>query len=112
MRNSLYVLFSLFLLAACSTPAKKAETYKVYTVEINGMKFVPEELWVRTGDSVVFINNDMVAHNVTDRINNAWASPLLEPGKSWRMAVTKDEDYYCTIHPLMKGRLRIINKID
>ena len=108
--NGICLLFSVFFITGCSAPEKKIAAPKVYVVEIKQMKFEPEILWLRRGDTVVFINRDIVAHNVTESYN-AWASPLISVGELWKMAVNQHEDYFCTIHPMMKGRLRIMNNL-
>ncbi|MEO7087676.1 MAG: plastocyanin/azurin family copper-binding protein [Bacteroidia bacterium] len=77
-----------------------------HTVEIKDMKFQPQELWLNSGDTVVFINRDMVAHDVTEK-NKAWASPPLLTGQSWRKVITESTDYYCSIHTVMKGKLSV-----
>lgn len=99
------LVWLLFLNGCSSAPAKK-EPQK-HIVEIKGMQFQPASLAVQRNDTVVFINHDLVAHNVTEAIKKAWGSPTLASGDSWKMMVTESADYYCTIHPVMKGSLVI-----
>jgi len=115
------VLFSIAFLNSCSpngqsdfSSVPKADTATKanekpapisYTVEIKAMKFEPEEIKVHAGDTVTWINRDMVAHNVTEEGTKIWTSDVLSPDKSWRMAVTKSADYYCNIHTGMKGKI-------
>ena len=73
-------------------------------VEIKNMKFQPEVLFAHIGDTVIFTNNDIVPHDVTE-INKAWTSSELPAGKSWRFVVTKSANYYCSIHQVMKGKI-------
>ena len=80
---------------------------KVYTVEIKEMKFLPAVIQVKKGDTIVWINRDMVPHNVTEEKQKAWASPLLPVGKSWKMAVQASGAYFCSLHPVMKGRIQV-----
>ncbi len=77
----------------------------VYTIEIKEMKFQPAELTLKAGDSVVFINNDMVVHDVTEEKNKVWSSGLLAQGQSFKLVVRENEDYYCSLHVVMKGKL-------
>jgi plastocyanin len=109
--NNILILFVFISVAACSTSeervkANKKET-KVYTVVIQQMKFTPAEIGVNEGDTVIWINRDIVDHNVTEEKNKEWSSSTLAPGKSWNMIVKKDADYLCTIHPVMKGKLTV-----
>lgn len=80
---------------------RKSET-KIVTIE--NMKFNPAIITVKKGDKITFINNDIVAHNATEK-NNLWASPLLANGKSWTFSPEKTSDYYCTVHVVMKGKI-------
>lgn len=77
------------------------------TVWMVGVKFEPSELFVNRGDTVVWINRDIVAHNVTQLPNKAWTSGNIEKNESWRMVIKEEFDYYCTIHPPMKGAIKI-----
>jgi plastocyanin len=74
------------------------------------MKFQPAQLTVSIGDTVMWINKDIVTHNVTEEKNATWASPPLPFGATWKMAVTQNADYYCSIHITMKGKLIVGNK--
>jgi plastocyanin len=104
VRNGIYLLCSFFLLNGCLT----AETTpKLHTVEIKQMQFQPSELTVQKGDTVVFINKDLVVHDVAEEADKAWSSSSLPPGQSYSLVVNKSADYYCTIHPVMKGKLLV-----
>ncbi len=106
LRSSIYLLFTLCFLYSCTTASEKVKP-KMYTVEIKQMKFQPSELTVAKNDTVVFINKDLVEHNVTEESNKAWTSSSLPNGASWRLVVLNSANYYCTIHPVMKGKLKI-----
>ena len=77
-----------------------------HTVQISKMKFDPEELTIHAGDTVVWVNNDITNHCVTE-VNKAWTSSTLVPGQSWKKAITKNTDYYCAIHLVMKGKILV-----
>ena len=76
-----------------------------HTVEIKQMKFDPAELIVQKGDTVVWINNDMVIHDVTEQYAKEWTSSPIPLKKSWQMVVTQSSDYYCSLHVVMKGKI-------
>lgn len=103
IRNSFFGL-SCLLLYSCNTPVAKTAP-KLYTVEIKQMQFQPAELQVHRGDTVLFVNRDLVAHNVTEEAHKAWSSSALATGKSWKLVAAQSANYYCTIHPVMKGKL-------
>lgn len=102
---------ALFMLLACSTPEdrtrdiEKSRPPSSYQVVINQMKFVPAELTLNAGDTVTWTNQDIVDHNVAQDPGKKWSSSPLKKGQSWKMVVTESEDYLCTIHPVMKGKL-------
>ncbi|MCS0611324.1 plastocyanin/azurin family copper-binding protein [Massilia kyonggiensis] len=75
-------------------------------VIIDGMKFTPQVVQVRKGDTIVWENRDMFVHNVTAA---GIRSGDLQPGKTWRWVVpaTMSFDYLCTLHPVMKGRVEV-----
>lgn len=112
MRNTT-ILLSIIFLVSCTTPEERAKAAekkagsKSFTVVIQQMQFTPAEIAVNEGDTVIWINRDIVDHNVTEEKNKEWSSSTLPPGKSWNMIVIKDADYLCTIHPVMKGKLTV-----
>ncbi len=105
LRSRIYLSISFILLTGFYSPEKVVP--KVHTVEIIQMEFRPAVLKVRKGDTVIFVNKDIVDHDVTE-IKKAWHSPPLAAGKSWKWIATKSADYYCSIHLVMKGKI-IVN---
>ncbi|WP_423147211.1 plastocyanin/azurin family copper-binding protein [Rubrolithibacter danxiaensis] len=87
---------------SCNSSSSKPA---VHTVEIKDMKFTPANLTVNKGDTVVWINRDMMAHDITEADTKAWTSGPIAEGESWKMAVTENSNYYCSIHSVMKGKL-------
>ena len=102
----LAILCPFFYLQAFRETPENVRT-KTHMVQIVRMQFVPAVLSVHKGDSVVFLNKDLVNHNATESTAGKWQSPTLRPGDSWRMVVTGSADYYCTFHPGMKGKLEV-----
>lgn len=88
---------------SCTSPEKIIP--KSHTIEIRSMQFQPAELSLQKGDTVVFINRDLFVHDVTEGKNKAWTSTPLSTDQSYRMVVNESADYYCSIHPVMKGKL-------
>jgi len=98
------LFFLIALLAGCSAPQKSAPA--VHTVEIKGMKFIPANIVVNKGDTVVFTNLDYLDHDITEA-SKLWHSPQLAPNSSYKMIATKSTGYYCSIHPVMTGKLTV-----
>ena len=102
--NTFTVLAFILVLTGCTATESKPIP-KSHTVEIKAMQFQPSALSVQKGDTVLFINHDMLVHNVTEEKTRAWASPSLAVGDSYKMVVHESSDYYCSLHPVMKGKL-------
>lgn len=96
----------LFFLAACSSEPEKV-VHGAYVIEIRDMKFSPAELTVKAGDTVIWANHDIVAHDITEQSSKAWSSGPLAAGKTWSMVATQNQDYYCSIHEVMKGKILV-----
>jgi plastocyanin len=88
---------------AAGAPSKPA----THTVTIDGARFTPAELTVRAGDTVVWVNKDILAHTATAK-DGRFDSKVIEPGKSWRIVVKRKGDvpYTCVFHP-MNGTLTV-----
>ena len=104
LKNSIYLLCFIFLLNSCTSTSEKV-IHKAYNVDISQMQFQPASLTVQKGDTVIWTNNDIVPHDVTEEKDKRWTSGPLAPGKSWSLVVTESADYYCSIHVIMKGKL-------
>jgi plastocyanin len=93
-----------YFLTGCvsQTPESVPE---LHIVQIKQMKYEPAELTVNKGDTIVWVNNDIVNHDVTEEANHTWTSGLMPVGQSWRMVANQSSDYYCSIHVVMKGKV-------
>lgn len=95
--------------AACSVEARSAREpgrLGTHTVEIRGMAFHPAELRVHPGDTVEWVNRDVVPHTATAP-DSVWTSPPLARGERWRRVAGApgDLDYLCAFHPVMEARV-------
>ena len=77
-------------------------------VEIQKFKFAPKISTLKAGDTIVWVNRDIVAHTATAK-DKSWDSGLIKPGDEWRMVVRDDTSlvYFCRYHPSMTARLDI-----
>jgi plastocyanin len=90
LKNSKYFIFSIILVSNCINSPKKNTSVtgtgneannnssniekvsgdnkkpQLYTISISDMKFLPEKIEVHKGDSVIWVNNDLVEHCVTE----------------------------------------------
>ena len=81
---------------------------KTHTVTIEGMRFQPEVLTVAPGDTVVWVNKDLVPHTATSKAGG-FDSKDIQADRSWRYTshTTGEFAYICTFHPAMKAMLRV-----
>ena len=90
--------------AALSVLARKPVTH---TVAVDSMRFSPATLTVNLGDSIVWVNKDILPHTATT-LKPGFDSKVIQPGKSWRYTVRKKGEfaYTCSFHP-MNAILRV-----
>lgn len=88
-------------LALCSVSAQ-AETIKI---TIDKLVFAPIEVKAKVGDTVEWVNNDILAHTAT-ATNKDW-DVVIPPKKTGTLVLKKagSVEYFCKYHPNMKGRL-------
>ena len=108
-RSTAAALAVAVVIALTSLASDAADGGRDHVVEIRNFEFSPRELTVAPGDTVTWINRDIVPHTATAR-DEGWDSDSIETNDRWRMTIREgqDEDYFCRFHPSMVGRLRIV----
>jgi plastocyanin len=91
------------IVPASSQPGKRVP--RIYTITIENMKFDPEIITTHIGDTIIWLNKDIVAHCVTEKKNKEWTSSKIPNGGSWKFIVNANVDYYCAIHQVMNGKI-------
>lgn len=73
-------------------------------VTIEKMVFSPADIDAKVGDTIEWVNKDILVHTAT--VKDGW-EVMIPARKSASMVVQKAEtvDYYCRFHPNMKGRI-------
>jgi plastocyanin len=110
-RRLIRVLLRSAALAVCGVSLDKVAAARkpvTHTVTIDTSRFEPETLSVVAGDTLVWVNKDLVAHTATSK-PGVFDSGLIAPGKSWTYRTKRVGDfaYTCTYHPTMNGMLRV-----
>jgi plastocyanin len=100
---------SALLLCVCASAALGADAGArpaSHAVVIEAMKFSPEIIEARAGDTIVWSNKDAFPHTVTAE-NHGFDSKAIAPDGSWKFkaAVKGVFPYICSFHPTMKGKL-------
>lgn len=111
--NRRLLVWTLVLLACSASVALTALGRKpaTHTVVIEGMQFKPATLAISPGDSIVWVNKDIVEHTATTPASakQPFDSRMIKVGESWSLTFKKPGtyDYICTYHPTMKGVIRV-----
>jgi len=98
---------SMFLFFAVAVFACSSKKHEVHVVEIKQMQFQPATITVQKEDTIVFVNKDIVMHNVTEQSKAAWSSSTMKPGDSFKLVPKESSNYFCTLHLVMKGKIQV-----
>jgi plastocyanin len=76
-------------------------------IGIDNFAFAPRLLTVKAGTKVTWINKDDVPHLIVNVQNKFKASPVLDTDQRFSTTITRPGtyDYFCSLHPMMQGRL-------
>lgn len=96
-----FTTICMLMLNGCDKPYKPV----THTIVIKGLKFLPDELTIHKGDTVKWLNKDLVMHDVTEETDQSWTSGVMKKDAVWKMAITETTDYFCSLHVIMKGKL-------
>jgi plastocyanin len=96
------IVFAMMIAA----PASAVPPSRAVTITIAGMSYQPAELTVRAGDTIEWINKDVVDHTATEKKSLLW-NVSIAPGKRAKVVMKKvgTFDYFCRYHPNMTGRI-------
>ncbi len=101
---------ALLLILVCGLGlAAEPAGSKTHVVRIAGMKFTPNVISVRPGDTVEFINTDLVPHTVTERSARAFDSGMISAKATWKLVAGEEGTfrYRCIYHPDMTGKIAV-----
>lgn len=112
MRSVVFIVLALLVtisVAGCTESlGEERPIPKRHIVAMEGMVFQPATLTVAAGDSVVWVNKDLVPHAVVTS-GEAFDSKVIEFSKSssHTFAARGDFEYVCPFHPTMKGMVHV-----
>ena len=86
----------------------QAQAAETLHVSIKSFKFLPADINVNIGDTVVWTNEDSAAHTVESN-DGTLESDELSKGDTYKFTFTKagKSSYICGIHPSMKGSVTV-----
>lgn len=96
---------ALFYMAS-AVSALAGETVQV---KISDLAFTPLEVTARVGDTIQWVNNDIVDHTATATKGGDW-DVMIVAGKQAEQQLTRagEIDYFCRFHPSMKAKITVL----
>ena len=107
----------LVAILACAAPcatfagaAAMPATDAPAAVAIRNFQFLPQTLTVVAGTTVTWTNDDTTPHTVTEK-SRVFHSAALDTKDTFSYTFTKPGafTYFCTIHPMMVGKIIVVN---
>ena len=111
MTNWLLPTILLFggVVGGCSHSQEPEQQSIRIEVALQQMQFMPSEISVHAGDTVVFTNKGIVIHDITEETGKSWTSGPIPAGESFELVVQENVQYYCSLHPIMKGKITVLH---
>ena len=108
MRRILFVIALSLLVCSAVAAATKHRKPKTHTVVMEAMVFRPAVLTVSSGDTIVWVNKDIVEHTATSAAAG-FDSKMIRPGQSWKHTIRSKGNFavLCSYHPAMTGTLQV-----
>ena len=99
------VAAAAILVSACGPDGAAA---KAHIVVMRGLEFLPAVVDAEPGDTITWINKDVMPHTATAG-DGAWDSGSLEEGEEWLLIIEAESDgaYVCSFHPQMTGEVNV-----
>ena len=84
------------------SPARAADT----EVKIDNFTFSPQQITVKAGDTVTWVNHDDIPHTVTSKTMTFRSKAMDTDDKfSFTFATPGTYEYFCSLHPHMTGTI-------
>lgn len=102
--GAVLLLIGMVMLSGCT---QSPQNIPPNTVIIQNFAFSPNNLTVKAGTTVTWINNDSTTHTVTSDNGAFQSSSNINQGTNYTFTFTKagTYPYHCSIHPEMKGTI-------
>lgn len=102
---SFFIASTLSFCVVASDSLKKSTSNEI---SIGNMSFSVSNLTVKKGETIQWINNDLVPHTVT-ALDKSFDSQTIAPGKTWTFRAKKigQFPYQCEFHPSMKASVSV-----
>jgi plastocyanin len=103
MKPGRMIPIALALMLGASVPAQAA----TIQISMENLEIAPAEASAKVGDTVEWINKDVLAHTATAKSGDF--DVMLPPKKSGTTVLKKagTVEYYCRFHPNMKATVNV-----
>ena len=103
------VLFASAIALSCMASAASALAGETVQVKITDLAFLPTEVTARVGDTIQWVNDDIVDHTATATKGGEW-DVMIVAGKQAEQQLTRagEIDYFCRFHPFMTGKITVL----
>jgi|SRR3989344_2744357 len=100
-----YLLIIILFLSGCSSQTIKNTPIETNTIIISNFEFSPNEIIVQEGTTVTWKHDDSVTHIIVSQ--GLFESENLEKNQEFSFTFNEigEYNYYCSIHPSMKGKI-------
>ncbi len=112
MKNLKSAVAAAFLAGGAVACVAAMASAAQHTIHEKGKVFSQTEITVKAGDTLMFENDDSVAHNVMSTTpGNTFNLGLLKPGSATPVTFNTPGDILiiCAIHPSMKLQVKVTN---
>ena len=101
-------LLALLAISCWAGEGSAGSKPRVHNVSIRSFQYLPADLMVAAGDTVVWTNEDIVPHTATAD-DKAFDSGSLAVKQSWKYVASRKGkyEYICTFHSNMKATLTV-----
>lgn len=98
----------LFLAGTAASTSGVHAVSDARVVVIENVQFTPQNLVVKSGQRITWVNKDLFPHTVTAD-GKSFDSQAILPNASWTWVARKPGayTYSCTFHPTMKGTITV-----
>ena len=99
-----WICVAALIVSGLLSVSAHAETIQI---TIDKLAFAPTEITAKVGDTIEWVNKDILAHTAT-ATNKDW-DVMIGPKQTSRLVLKKagSVDYFCKFHPNMKGRVTV-----
>jgi plastocyanin len=110
MRKPLMLIVLALLVCSAGMHADQKRRKPVtHTVTVDATAFTPAKLTIAPGDTVLWVNKDVIPHTATSTKVGTFDSGTIAAGKSWKMTFKTAGEfaYACQFHPTMKASILV-----